>query len=274
VTEKKIPEKVAVIIPVYLRDNFDYLKQAVKSILNQTCKSQKLYIAADGPLRPEVLEYLSALDKNKAEILLYKENRGLGAVLNDAIRHCKNLGFKFIARMDADDIAHADRIRAQVEYLENHPDVFILGTQAYIIDSNEKTIGIKNARPEIDFKVLKSKCDIIHPSIMFRAEFFDKVGYYAEDIYPVEDYDLWFRAAIKNVKMQSIPDRLYYFRYDHRIIDRRKGAQALIIKVKRRYLNFMNYHHLLSHIAVLLLPRFILKIVLHKSIQPDMNNIL
>lgn len=269
VSEKKISEKVAVIIPVYIKDNLEYLKKAVKSILDQNYKNQKLFIAADGPLLPEVLDFLSTLDKNKVTLLLYEENRGLGAVLNDAIRHCINLGFDFIARMDADDIAHADRIRIQVEYLKNHPDIFVLGTQAYIIDSNEKIIGIKNAGREIDFNILKKKCDIIHPSVIFRVEFFDHVGYYAEDIYPVEDYDLWFRAAIKNVKMQSIPQRLYYFRYDHRIIDRRKGAQALIIKVKRRYLKISDYHHLFSHLAVLILPRFILKIALYKSIQSD-----
>ena len=264
-------QKVAVIIPIYVNDNFDYIKQAVESILSQSYKEVKLYLAIDGPLHPDVFAYLSTLDPMRVELLDYKINRGLGAVLNDSIHHCKNLGYKYIARMDADDIAHSERLEKQVKFLENNSDVYVLGTQAYIINAQAKTIGIKNARAEINFSVLKSKCDIIHPSVMFRAEFFDIVGYYAEDIYPVEDYDLWFRAALKKIKMMSLPDRLYYFRYDQRIIDRRKGAQALIIKVKKRYLNFLDYYHLLSHFAILLLPRFILKYVLHKSIQPDIK---
>lgn len=263
---------VAVIIPVYINDTKFFVQQAIESILSQTYRNFKLFIALDGSVKNEVMDYLKGLQSDLVSLLIFKQNRGLGAVLNDAIKVAKNNGFQFIARMDADDVVDPKRIETQVKYLELHRDVSVLGTQAYIIDLAGKKVGIKNASPIITFKVLKSKSDIIHASVIFRADFFDTVGYYSENHFLAEDYDLWFRAVQKNVKIESISDRLYYFRQDHRIIDRRKKAQSIIIKVKSKYLKYYQYHHLLSHIIILLMPRSILRYILKVTIRPDKVN--
>ena len=69
--------------------------------------------------------------------------------------------------------------------------------------------------------------------------------------------------------MVSIDDRLYYFRYDDKIIERRKKAQKYIIKVKKRYLKISDYSNLVSHYLIRIMPNFLLKYILYKSIKKD-----
>jgi glycosyltransferase involved in cell wall biosynthesis len=261
--------KVATILPIYLYDELKLFKKAVLSILEQTYQDFTLIIVIDGPIKHQFTDYINKIKSSKIEILSYSQNRGLAAVLNDAIRYCKSKDYDYIVRMDADDLSHKERLDKQIKYLNSNPDVSVLGTQAYIIDNDDNIIGKKNASPSIDYNILKKKSDIIHPSVIFRSTFFDTVGYYSENVSRAEDYDLWFRAAEKDLVINSIEDRLYYFRYDDKIIERRKGAQKHIINVKKKYMSVIDYPNLLSHYIIRLLPNFILKYILYKSIKKD-----
>lgn len=262
-------KKLAIIIPIYLNDKLVYIQKAVQSILDQSYQNYSLFIAADGPIKPSVNDYLHEISGEKVEIIRYKENRGLASTLNDSIKYVKNAGYKYIARMDADDISHKDRILKQMAFFEENNDVQVLGTQAYIIDSEDNIIGIKNVQLDINYNVLKKRSDIIHPSAIFTASFFDSVGYYRVDVPPAEDYDLWFRAAKKNTSIKSIAERLYYFRYDENIVERRQEAQKYIIKIKKKYLSYFEYYYLLQHFFVRFMPKSILKYILYKTITPN-----
>ena len=260
-------KKIAVIIPLYINDKLEYLKKAVQSILDQSYKDYFLFIAVDGPLNMEVDEYLKEVVAENVGVLRYQDNRGLASVLNDSIRYVKEAGFKFVARMDADDISHKDRISMQMAFLDKNSDVQVLGTQAFIIDSNDTIIGIKNAQHIINYNVLKKRSDIIHPSAIFAARFFDTVGYYSIEVSRAEDYDLWFRAAKKKVIIKSLPERLYYFRYDENIVERRRKAQKHIIAIKKGYLAFYEYLNLIPHYIIRFMPKPILKYILYKVIK-------
>jgi len=261
--------KVATILPICLHDDLKLFKKAVLSILEQTYQDFTLIIVIDGPVKDEFQEYITNINSPNIEILSFPKNRGLATVLNEAIRYCKSHDYDYIVRMDADDISHKERLDKQIKYLNSNPDVSVLGTQTYIIDNDDNIIGKKNASPSIDYNILKKKSDIIHPSVIFRSTFFDTVGYYSENVSRAEDYDLWFRAAKKGIVINSIVDRLYYFRYDDKIIERRKGAQKHIINVKKKYLRVVDYPNLLSHYIIRLLPNFVLKFILYKSIKKD-----
>lgn len=261
--------KVAVILPIYIHDEFELFKKAILSISKQTFQDYTLIIVVDGPVKAEFVNYIEEIKSPKIEILKFQENRGLAAVLNDAIKYCKSKSYDYIVRMDADDLSHHNRLEKQIKFLNENPEVAVLGTQAYIINNDDEVIGQKNASPFIDYNILKKKSDIIHPSVIFRSTFFDTVGYYSENVSRAEDYELWFRAAQKNLVLKSINDRLYYFRYDDKIIERRKSAQKYIIKVKKRYLKISDYHYLISHYIIRAMPNFFLKLILYKSIKKD-----
>ena len=260
--------ETAVIIPVYKNDDLTIFNKSVNSILSQTYDNYKLFIAVDGPLNSNMYDFLSKIKiSNDIEILKYDKNKGLAAVLNNAIRLCKEKKYEYIVRMDADDISLPQRLEKQIEYLKKNTDVDVLGAQAYIIDSNDNVYGKKNASQLINYRVLKRKCDIIHPTVVFRSSFFDVVGYYDENAVLSEDYDLWFRADGKAIKIVSLKDRLLYFRFDINNIKRRKKAQKEIIKVKVKYLKIYDYLYLIPHFLVKISPNFLLKLLINRSIR-------
>jgi glycosyltransferase involved in cell wall biosynthesis len=260
-------KKLAVIIPVYLKDNPEFFKKAVQSILEQSYKDFHLFIAADGPLSNPINAYINTLPQTDTHIIQYETNRGLATTLNESIKYAKDTGFEFIARMDADDIAHRDRLKKQMEFLMDYPEVSALGVNAYVIDSHDKLIGFKDAAPHLTYKVLRRRSDIIHPSVIFRASFFDVVGYYIKNVPPAEDYDLWFRAIKAGLTVMSIPERLYYFRYDHKLIERRQNAQKHVITIKKYHMASYEYHHLVQHYIIRIMPKWIIKKILYQTIK-------
>jgi len=257
---------LAAIMPIYEKDRLEYIRKAIESILGQTYDKFRLFIFVDGPVSKGVEQYLKSLN-DLAEIIFFPNNRGLAATLNDAIKYVQEKGFQYIARMDADDIALPERFEQQIKFLEEHPNIDALGTQAFVIDSNNKIIGHKDVSPRLTMNVLKKRCDIIHPSIIFRSNFFERFGYYLRGIPPAEDYELWFRAVRAGANMVSLKDRLYYFRYDENLISRRRKAQKVIIDIKRNYLSTPQYYHLLPHYFIKFAPNILIKLLLRKSIK-------
>ena len=119
---------------LYINDNFIYVKQAVESILNQSCYNFDFYIQYDGHIKDDVDSYLSSLEDDRIKIYKRSENKGLAQSLNDLLNIVMPLGYEFIARMDADDICDICRFERQLEYLKNHPDIECLGTFATRIE--------------------------------------------------------------------------------------------------------------------------------------------
>lgn len=259
-------KQLAVIIPVYINDNIVYLKKAVSSIISQTLKEFHIIIAVDGQVNENVNDYLNSLNHD-VEIIKYNENRGLADTLNDTIKYAIENDYKYIARMDADDIVHPERFETQIKFLEDNQKVAALGTQAYVIDSNDNTIGIKDSAEILTLKVLKRKSDIIHPSVVFRSSFFEEVGYYINNVPPAEDYDIWFRAVKRGLIIKSLPNRLFYFRYDENLISRRKNAQGNVIRIKKNHLSRSEYYHLIPHYLIRFMPQIVLKYFLYRSIR-------
>jgi hypothetical protein len=99
--------------------------------------------------------------------------------------------------MDADDVAIQGRLAAQFCYLEQHPEVGVLGTQAWSIDESGKRgrwyrvpTGTTNVR-----KALETSSPLIHPTVMMRRELVLSVGGYRPMFDTAEDYDLWLRLS-------------------------------------------------------------------------------
>ena len=111
-------KRIAVIMSLYKNDVVDYVKLAVESILNQTYKELDFFIQYDGPIRPEVDEYLTGLKDERVKIQRRAENKGLAQSLNDLLAIVMPLGYEYIARMDADDISELNRFEKQMAYLK------------------------------------------------------------------------------------------------------------------------------------------------------------
>ena len=114
-----------------------------------------------------------------------------------------------MARMDADDIAHPDRLRRQWNVIESRPDIAVVGTLCNGIDATGREV-----RPRDRWRLVRRSAYIPFPhgSAMFRREAFDQVGGYDEKAAGGEDQDLFLRMAARG-RVLTLPDILYSYRY-------------------------------------------------------------
>lgn len=201
--------KVSVIMSAFNEEKT--IARAVESILNQTFGDFEFIIVNDGST-DNTMKIIKGYQDSRIKSIDKRYNSGLADSLNIGIQ---NSGGNFIARMDADDYSEKERLEIQVEFLENNPDVDLVGTWAYLIDLNSNTK--KECKPPITDKDIKKYMQkdspFIHSSVMFRRHVVEKVGYY-NLVKGMEDYDLWIRMA-KYYKVANIP-KFLVTRYENR----------------------------------------------------------
>jgi hypothetical protein len=200
---------VSVIMPVHNGEK--YLRAALESILAQTYVDFEMIVVEDGS-NDTTLSILKDYQKKDARIIIqqHSQNTGIVTALNDGLKLASG---NYIARMDADDISLPERLEKQVEFLENRPEIGVLGTCAEII--NEEDLCIDT----IDFPLshillqwaLCFYCPIIHPTVMARRDLLRSVGGYRISYPHTEDYELWTRIA-STTRLANLPERLLRLR--------------------------------------------------------------
>lgn len=220
---------ISVIITVL--NGEEYIKFAIESILSQSYEKFELIIVNDGSV-DRTDEFISSYDDKRIKYIKNETNQGQSYSRNLAIKMSKG---KYIAIMDADDIAHPERLEAQLVYLENHPEISFCCSYADIIDDNNLSTGQKKL--PLDEGSLRLKllfeCPIIHPTVMWRkSDFIDNNLWYDEFFVYAQDYDLWSRATEK-LRLGVIPQSLLKFRFHHSksISSSKKGVQIKYAKI-------------------------------------------
>lgn len=258
--------KVSVIMGIYNCEAT--LSEAIESILAQTFKSWELIMCDDGST-DSTFEVASKYAKEYANIKIYKnsKNMGLNYTLNCCLRHTHGL---YIARMDGDDISHPDRLKKEVEFLENHPTYAIVSTQMiYFDDKGIFGIGKQSGEPSIN--IFSIRTPFAHATAMVRREAYEAVNGYtvAPKYLRVEDWHLWIKMYLKGYKGYNLPEPLYRMRDDRNAINRRKFKYRLnemrvsIFATQKLKLPWWHYLYALRAPVIGLLPRRIYE-VLHK----------
>ncbi|NTY01073.1 glycosyltransferase [Deinococcus sp. JMULE3] len=117
---------------------------------------------------------------------------------------------EFLARMDADDIMHPERLERQIKYLTLYPNTDVVGSSAIIIDTQNDPVNHRSATAASNALDAARSGSFIHPTILARASWF-KNNPYSEDILRAEDYDLWLRTADYSI-FRNISEPLLYYR--------------------------------------------------------------
>lgn len=186
---------VSVIMPVY--NAGDYLVEAIESILLQTYKNFEFIIVDDGST-DNSWKIIKRYNKKYSKLIRsYKLKKNINAAGNGAVNavlpYAKG---EFIARMDADDIAHPERLEKQVNFLLENTDVILVGTQARTIDSKGKIIGVKK-NPLTHEEIYRRYAivhPIIHPSCMIRRSMLPDRNKLYEMLFGVnDDYYTFFK---------------------------------------------------------------------------------
>lgn len=221
--------QIVVLMSVYKNDNPEHFHLSVESILKQTYQDFLLLIGVDGDIPDNLAEAIQAYNGNaKVKIFWFKENRGLTAVLNNLLDEGKKLRPTYYARMDADDISYTDRFEKQVRYMNENPELDVIGgaieEMEYDGTLNSKVIQYPLTHQEC-FDFFATRNPLAHPAVMFRASFFDKVTSYNANYKKNQDTELWYRAFKAGCKFGNLKDVVLTFRVSKDMYKRRGGVK-------------------------------------------------
>ena len=221
---------LSVIMPAY--NSQDYIKEAILSVLNQTFKDFELIVVNDASTDNtlKIAEEMAVKDK-RIQVIHLRVNRNCGG------DRCANIGLKFaqgkyIARMDADDIADRTRFEKQVKYLENHPEVFLVGSNAHVIDRNGKIIGdkIEPLSSEEIYKAYFGFHPMIHPTCVFRSTLKNGDKFYYQIKYSANnDYYTFFKLVCQGYKFVNLEEKLLQYRIHNH--------NATFVNMRKKFVN-------------------------------------
>jgi glycosyltransferase involved in cell wall biosynthesis len=206
--------KVSVVIPCY--NSSDTLQTSVQSISNQSYESIEI-IAVDDGSTDATLSLLKGIAAGEQRLRIFpREHQGIVSALNAGVAECSGL---YIARMDADDIAHPVRFEKQVQFLDQNPDIGVVGSLVEAFPTKNVGEGFKHYLSWMNGLVTHDQIvreifvesPLAHPSVMIRKKWLDHVGGY-EDVEWAEDYDLWMRLYLAGAKFGKVPEVLLSWR--------------------------------------------------------------
>lgn len=223
--------KYSVLMSVYKNDNPEYLKSALNSIYEeQTKKPDEIVIVFDGPVPETLLSVLHEFRKDKEEVVKFfpqETNRGLGAALKIGSEHCSG---DYIFRMDSDDVSAPTRFEIQAKYVEEHPEIDVLGTN--ILEFNE-SIDEKDlkqrkccANHDDIVKMSKKRNPMNHVSVCIKKSALEKAGGYQPLLY-AEDYYLWLRMMNAGCVFANIDQSLVFVRVGNGFNSRRSRKELI-----------------------------------------------
>jgi glycosyltransferase involved in cell wall biosynthesis len=192
-------------MPVH--NGLPYLDESIQSILDQTLKDFEFVILDDASTDGSgaALERWRRKDR-RIRIFESRRNLGLAGSSNYVVERARA---PLVARMDADDVAHPDRLKRQWEIFREHAGVQLVGTLWEGIDAHGQRV-----RPRDRWRLVRRStfAPFPHGSIMFRRQAFDRVGGYREECDFWEDLDFYLRMATTG-RIFVIPHVLYCYRF-------------------------------------------------------------
>jgi glycosyltransferase involved in cell wall biosynthesis len=236
--------KISIILPTY--NGVKYIKKSIESVLSQSFSNWELLVINDGST-DNTENFIKEYTNKDFRIIYFKNENNLGIqkTLNKGLKEAKG---DYIARIDDDDQwINKDKLKMQIEFLDNNPNYVLIGTGAIVVDENDKELYkylLSEDDKAIKSRILSKNC-FIHSSVMFRKDIALKLGGYSEDknVKHIEDYDLWLRLGVIG-KLANLP--IYAVRFTIRNdgissnnkLEQFKKSLVLIKKYKNKYPNY------------------------------------
>lgn len=230
VTVDKRKNTYSVLMSVYKNDNPDFLRIALESIYEkQIVKPDEIVVVFDGPLNENLYMVLDEFREGKENIVKYfpqNVNRGLGEALRIGSEYCT---CDYILRMDSDDISDEHRFERQILYVENHPEIDVLGTDiAEFQETPNEDMRIRSC-PEKHEDIVnmgKRRNPMNHVTVCMKRTALEKSGGY-RTLLLLEDYYLWLNMIAAGCKLANIHESLVYVRVGNGF-DSKRGSQERI----------------------------------------------
>lgn len=251
-------QNYSVLMSVYDKEKPEYLRQAIRSMMEQTAPADDFVIVCDGPLTEEldsVIAEAVRVNPKVFQIVRLEENKGLGNALNEGLQKCRN---DLVARMDSDDIALPERCIMQLHLFE---DTRVALSSGHIAEFDETPSDILSTRKvPIEYrdilKFAKRRNPMNHMAVMFRKSAVCKVGGYIE-VSLAEDYYLWARMLKAGYYAENIDQILVYARTGNGMYARRGGISYAksIYELEKMLLqiNFISYLEFIQNCTIRIL---------------------
>lgn len=211
--------RITVLMSVYNGEKF--LREAIDSILNQTYKDFE-FVIYDDCSTDNTAGIIKNYDDSRIVYRPNKVNRGLTWNLADGVSRSQS---DYIARMDADDIAYPERLQKQIEWMDAHQEITILGTSVSYF-AHKPGDGILARQPEND-AIIKATLFIsftlMHPTIMIRSVDLKRHNLnYNPDYRCSQDHALYLDCIYEGLKFENMSEPLLYMRSHAGSISRAK----------------------------------------------------
>lgn len=225
----KMKKNLAVLIAHY--NNIKGLEESIKSIDEPF--DIDIIIVDDGSIsKPDKSHLIQFYNNGEIYIAFLDKNEGVGVASNRALEIAQEMGYYFLGRLDCGDICYKNKFKKQLEYLNNNPDIKLLGTWARVVDHQDEVLHM--IKHPVRYADIKKKMYLnsmfLNPTVVFRADILDTVGNYPLKYKRAsQDYAFFFKV-IKHFKAENFPEVLMDYKVEEHSISTRNRK----IQVKNR----------------------------------------
>jgi len=231
---------VSVLMPCY--NATETLVATLESLARQTLSDFELIVVDDGSTDGTLDILRKWASRDQRIRLVIQAHAGIVKALNAGLDKCRS---GYIARMDADDITHPERLSKQVAFLDGHPDFVLVSCQVKGFPAENVRQGFQvylewqNSllTDEVIRREIFIESPFAHPSVTARKEWVLKVGGYQDHGWP-EDYDLWLRLYLAGARFAKLPEVLLEWREHATRLTRQDSRYSLenFLRLKAYYL--------------------------------------
>lgn len=232
-------QKYSVLMSVYYKENPEFLKSAIDSILNQTVLPEQFVIVKDGKLTDtlnQIIDNYARETSSLFTVVELEENRGLGVALDEGMKFCRN---ELVARMDSDDISMPNRCERELSVFEKWPELDIIsGAINEFKDTIANIVSVRRV-PEMESdikKQMRQRSPFNHPAVMYRKSSVVRCGGYGTSARK-EDHDLFSRMLNQNCHAYNIQEPILYYRVGDDNIKRRKSWKNVSSYIEIMWIN-------------------------------------
>lgn len=236
--------KVSVIISAFNHEK--YVAESIKSIINQTFENFELIVVDNGS-SDSTYKILKGIKDPRIRIFRIKKNVGFSHALNYVLKRTRG---EYISLFSSDDISLPNKLAKQVKYLDNHPDVGAVFSQAQMIDEEGYEIkehyyykvfnqNNRNRFEWLNYFFYNGNC-MCFPSALIRKYIYKKIRYENERLAQLHDFDVWIRLCFSQ-DVYIFKDKLIKFRI--RSGNMNAGADTIENKVRSMF----EFGHILKH---------------------------
>jgi O104-antigen biosynthesis beta-1,3-galactosyltransferase len=219
--------KLSVLMSVYGKETADCLRQSLESVAAQSLAADQVVLVEDGPLSEELRATIGHCSAILPLVSLRLPERvGLGAALRAGLNECQG---EYVARMDSDDICVPRRFEKQMDFLDAHPEVDVVGGAIAEFDEVPwlpHSLRILPEGGEALLRYARYRTPMNHVTVVARKASLEAAGSYRASRF-FQDYHLWARMLALGFRLHNLRDVLVYVRCGNGMHARRGGMAYL-----------------------------------------------